>query len=126
MRAARLTERAVTSRQLLDRRQKRINIQLDNTFHRCYITDMEWLVEFIDQFGQWWKDLAAEEQESIEASVSLLEKYGPTLPFPHSSGVKQSRHSHMRELRIQRQGNPYRVLYAFDPLRVGIFAHRRR
>ena len=81
---------------------------------------MEWLVEFTDQFGQWWEDLTAEEQESVEASVSLLEKYGPTLPFPHSSGVKQSRHSHMRELRIQHHGNPYRVLYAFDPLRVAI------
>jgi hypothetical protein len=26
----------------------------------------------------------------------------------------------MRELRIQHQGRPYRVLYAFDPRRVGI------
>ena len=26
----------------------------------------------------------------------------------------------MRELRIQHHGNPYRVLYAFDPLRVAI------
>jgi hypothetical protein len=79
---------------------------------------MEWPVGFTDEFGRWWEDLAEEEQES--ASVSLVEKYGPTLPFPHSSGVRQSRHSHMRELRIQHQGKPYRVLYAFDPLRVGI------
>ena len=28
-----------------------------------------------------------------------------------------SKHSHMRELRIQHEGHPYRVLYAFDPLR---------
>ena len=81
---------------------------------------MEWPVEFTDEFGRWWEDLDEEEQESVAASVSLLEKYGPTLPFPHSSGVKQSRHSHMRELRIQHHGKPYRVLYAFDPLRVGI------
>lgn len=26
---------------------------------------------------------------------------------------------HMRELRIQHRGDPYRVLYAFDPRRVG-------
>lgn len=26
----------------------------------------------------------------------------------------------MRELRIQHQGNPYRVLYAFDPRRVAL------
>lgn len=45
---------------------------------------------------------------------------GPSLPFPHSSGVKGSRHGHMRELRVQHQGRPYRVLYAFDPRRVAI------
>lgn len=79
-----------------------------------------WNVEFTDEFGRWWEGLSSEEQESVTASVGLLEKYGPTLPFPHSSGVKQSRHSHMRELRIQHQGDPYRVLYAFDPLRIAI------
>jgi hypothetical protein len=26
----------------------------------------------------------------------------------------------MRELRVQHQGSPYRVLYAFDPRRVGV------
>ena len=26
----------------------------------------------------------------------------------------------MRELRVQHQGNPYRVLYAFDPRRVAL------
>jgi hypothetical protein len=81
---------------------------------------MEWQVEFTDAFEEWWHGLTVEEQEGIEASVMLLEKYGPTLPFPHSSGVSQSKHGHMRELRIQHQGAPYRVLYAFDPGRVAI------
>jgi len=31
-----------------------------------------------------------------------------------------SRHSAMRELRVQHQGRPYRVLYIFDPRRVAI------
>jgi hypothetical protein len=31
-----------------------------------------------------------------------------------------SRHSHMRELRVQAHGNPLRVLYAFDSRRVAI------
>ncbi len=35
-------------------------------------------------------------------------------------GVEQSRHAHMRELRIQHRGRPYRVLYAFDPRRAAI------
>ncbi len=31
-----------------------------------------------------------------------------------------SRHGHLRELRVQHQGEPYRVLYAFNPRRTGI------
>jgi hypothetical protein len=42
------------------------------------------------------------------------------LSFPHSSGIEGSKHNHMRELRIQHQGDPYRVLYAFDPRRSAI------
>jgi len=37
-----------------------------------------------------------------------------------SSGINGSRHSHMRELRVQVQGRPFRILYAFDPKRVAI------
>ena len=50
----------------------------------------------------------------------MLEKYGPDLLFPMSSGVSGSRHSHMRELRVQVQGKPFRVLYAFNPKRTAI------
>ncbi len=42
------------------------------------------------------------------------------LPFPYSSGVNGSRHSAMRELRVQHRGRPYRVLYIFDPRRVAL------
>jgi hypothetical protein len=45
---------------------------------------------------------------------------GTSLGFPHSSGIVGSVYSHMRELRIQHAGNPYRVLYAFDPKRRAI------
>jgi len=64
--------------------------------------------------------LSEAEQESIAASVQLLEELGPNLSFPHSSGVKGSRHSHLRELRTQHEGRPYRTLYAFDPRRSAI------
>jgi hypothetical protein len=40
--------------------------------------------------------------------------------MPHCSGVESSLHKHMRELRIQHEGRPYRVLYAFDPRRTAI------
>jgi len=71
---------------------------------------VEWPVEFTDQFGQWWDGLSAEEQEDVNAYVELLQIDGPSLKFPYSSGVTQSKHEHMRELRVQHQGRPYRVL----------------
>ena len=81
---------------------------------------MAWDVEYTDEFEVWWEGLDADEQESIAASVELLERLGPQVPFPHSSGIQQSRHGRMRELRVQHQGRPYRVFYAFDPRRMAI------
>jgi hypothetical protein len=81
---------------------------------------VEWSVEYTDEFENWWESLDEKEQESITTCVLLLEARGPMLGFPFSSGIEQSRHSHMRELRIQHYGRPYRVLYAFDPRRVAI------
>ena len=64
--------------------------------------------------------MSAPEQESINYSVLLLADRGPNLGFPHSSGIATSKHAHMRELRVQHEGRPYRVLYAFDPRRSAI------
>lgn len=81
---------------------------------------MSWEVEYTDEFEVWWNTLSEDEQVSIDASVQLLEERGPQLPFPHSSSINGSRHSHMRELRTQHDGHPYRTLYAFDPRRTAI------
>ena len=81
---------------------------------------MAWDVEYTDAFGRWWESLTVAEQESVAATVGLLEIEGPRLPFPHSPGVAGSRHGHMRELRVQHAVRPYRVLSAFDPRRCAI------
>lgn len=81
---------------------------------------MAWEVEYTDEFEDWWSSLTEEEQESIAASVGLLQTSGPSLGYPNSSGVNGSKHGHMRELRTQHEGNPYRTLYAFDPRRAVI------
>lgn len=81
---------------------------------------MAWDVEYTDEFGRWWERLSEAEQDSVAAIVGLLEERGPSLPFPYSSGVTGSKHSRMRELRIQHAGRPYRVLYAFDPNRIAL------
>lgn len=80
----------------------------------------EWDVEYTDELEAWWETLTEEEQTSIDASVTLLEKKGPHLGFPHTSGIYGSKHDKMRELRIQHQGDPYRILYVFDPRRSAI------
>jgi hypothetical protein len=81
---------------------------------------MEWPVEYTDEFGQWWDTLTPDEQEDVNAYVMLLQRAGPGLRYPYSSSVNSSRYPHMRELRVQHAGRPYRVLYAFDPLRAAI------
>lgn len=81
---------------------------------------MRWEVEYTDEFEGWWNSLTEGEQDAIAVVVGLLENKGPQLPFPYSSDIETSKHGHMRELRIQYKGDPYRVLYAFDPRRVGL------
>ena len=81
---------------------------------------MSWNVEYTDEFGVWWATLTNAEQEDISAVAEILVERGPDLPFPYSSGVEGSRHSHMRELRVQSSGQPIRVFYAFDPTRTAI------
>ena len=79
-----------------------------------------WEVEVTEVFEKWWDKLNEAEREDVRAVVGLLELRGPALPFPYSSAVVTSRHSQMRELRIQHKGKPYRVLYAFDPKRMAL------
>ena len=81
---------------------------------------MSWDVENTDEFGTWFVDLSEGDQDAIDFTVDLLIEQGPKLRFPHSSGINNSRHSHMRELRIQSEGRPLRVFYAFDPRRSAI------
>jgi len=81
---------------------------------------MAYEVEVTDEWQEWFEELTVGEQEEIAATIGILERFGPHLPFPYSSGVTSSRHAHMRELRTQVQGRPFRTLYAFDPRRVAI------
>lgn len=81
---------------------------------------MAWEVEYTEEFEHWWLGLDEATQDKIAVKVKLLEQKGPLLPFPHSSSIEGSSYGHMRELRVQFQGEPYRILYAFDPRRVAI------
>ena len=81
---------------------------------------MVWDFENTDEFGAWFVDLSEGDQDAVDFAVDLLIAQGPSLRFPHSSGIAQSRYPHMRELRIQSGGRPLRIFYAFDPRRSAI------
>ena len=79
-----------------------------------------WEVEYTDEFEEWWETLGEVEQDAVAFSVGLLRSEGPSLKYPHSTDVRQSRHNAMRELRSQCKGRPLRTFYAFDPKRTAI------
>lgn len=81
---------------------------------------VEWDVEYTDEFEQWWESLSEGEQVDVNAKVIMLQRWGPVLKRPHSDVIHSSRYPNMKELIIQHAGNPYRVLYAFDPKRCAI------
>src|SRR5712664_1636720 len=81
---------------------------------------MAWNVEHTDEFAEWYQGLSEAQQDDLTAAGLLLIEQGPQLPFPYSSGINGSRHTHMRELRVQSGGHPLRVFYAFDPRRRAI------
>jgi len=81
---------------------------------------MPYTIERTKLFDQWYNGLSEADQVVVVAMVGLLEKLGTTLPFPYSSGINGSKHKHMRELRKKYKNKLFRILYAFDPGRVGI------
>ena len=81
---------------------------------------MAWAVESSSEYLEWWQNLTPEQQKSIERIAGLLIELGPALPNRYSKKVMSSRHGRMRELRVQSDGRPIRVFYAFDPRRVAI------
>ncbi|MGB7191529.1 MAG: type II toxin-antitoxin system RelE/ParE family toxin [Acidobacteriaceae bacterium] len=74
-------------------------------------------VEVSDEFKEWYQALLEVEQNSVIVSVTLLEEHGPSLGRPHVDTIRGSEYPNMKELRVQHEGRPYRILFAFDPIR---------
>jgi hypothetical protein len=81
---------------------------------------MTWEIEYTNEFENWWNTVSEKEQNDIVAVINLLAEKGANLSFPYSSGIAGSKHSQMRELRVQSGGKPLRIFYAFDPRRTAI------
>jgi hypothetical protein len=76
-----------------------------------------WEVEVSDEFRAWYQRLNTDERASVATCVELLELNGPGLGRPFVDTLNGSAFPNMKELRVQHQGRPYRVLFAFDPRR---------
>ena len=81
---------------------------------------MPYEVEYADEFEHWWDGLTAAEQTSVNEVIKVLANQGPHLGRPLVDTLKGSQFPNMKELRIQHQGRPYRVLFAFDPRRCAL------
>jgi hypothetical protein len=79
-----------------------------------------WNVEITDEFVDWFFGLDENEQESVRASIEILEQIGPSLGRPHVDTVAGSKFPNMKELRTQHRGRPIRSFFAFDPRRAAI------
>jgi hypothetical protein len=76
-------------------------------------------VVFTDEARDWYLGLDEKDQEAVFRKVGLLEQYGVTLGYPHSSEIKGGKIP-LRELRIQSGGRPLRAFYLFDATRDAI------
>jgi hypothetical protein len=78
---------------------------------------MPWEIEVSDEFKEWYESLTDAECGSIHDVIEALAQLGPALGRPQVDTLRGSRFQNMKELRIQHQGRPYRILFAFDPRR---------
>ena len=61
------------------------------------------------------------EQQDILAAIFVLEQFGPTLGRPYVDSIQgTSKVKNLKELRVQHKGKPFRVFFAFDPIRQAV------
>lgn len=81
---------------------------------------MVWNVLAHPEFEKWLFALEPQTRSELLSHFLLVETLGPALGRPRVDTVKGSKHGNMKELRIQLKGDPWRVLFAFDPRRSAI------
>lgn len=86
---------------------------------------MEWNVVFDPDFRVWFYEQESGFQDEAFAVIRVLEESGPMLGRPRVDTLKGSSVNNLKELRVQYQGEPWRILFAFDPTRQAMKASRR-
>ena len=78
---------------------------------------MPYTVNVSDAFSDWFTPLEESLQDDILFVIRLLQEHGPHLRRPYADTLGGTRLSNLKELRVQHRGEPYRILFAFDPKR---------
>lgn len=81
---------------------------------------MEWTVIFHPAFRDWFYDREEDLQDAIAAMLGLLKLEGPLLGRPYADTLQGSKYPNLKELRVQHRGEPWRIIFAFDPMRQAI------
>lgn len=85
-----------------------------------YIPFMEWTILLDEAFERWLLEQVMTVRVSIASHIGLLAKFGPMLGRPQVDTLQGSSLPNLKELRVQIQGDSWRVLFAFDPKRRAI------
>lgn len=81
---------------------------------------MKWNIIFDPDFRVWFYQQEQGLQDEVFSVLSLLMELGPALGRPRVDTLEGSSVKNMKELRIQFKGEPWRILFAFDPSRQAI------
>lgn len=79
-----------------------------------------WEILQTDEFGIWFRTLDSETKEDIYASLEVLREKVPSLSRPRADTLKDTKYPNLKELRIQSNGRPFRIIFAFDPDRKAV------
>lgn len=80
-----------------------------------------WNVIAAPEFTAWFDEIDEDAQVDIREKLRVPEEFGPRLGRPLVDTIKESRHPNMKELRVQSNGRPFRVFFAFDPREMPFF-----
>lgn len=79
-----------------------------------------WKIIQTSTFDDWFAKLDVAAQSDILEKAVVLREFGPRLGRPTVDSVVGSAHSNMKELRVQSNGRPFRIFFAFDPKRQAV------
>ncbi|ELR98375.1 type II toxin-antitoxin system RelE/ParE family toxin [Gloeocapsa sp. PCC 73106] len=79
-----------------------------------------WEIIFHRDFEEWFFEQNEEVQNSIAMVLDTLEERGTNLGRPYVDTLKASKLPNLKELRVQHKGDPYRIIFIFDPQRQAV------